>query len=258
MAQSAVQKPIRSWQQRIIDARAIAARPWRQYRARLFQGYLVMAIVAFAILAVLAHTIAYFTFDLVISRDLQLITAPGFDALMRFISWFGFPPQTYGVVIFVLVALWVSGLRWETVAAFVSAFGISAIGFGIKLVVARPRPSPDLIHVLAQVKDYSFPSGHVLFYVAFFGFLLFLAFTLLKPSPPRTLLLLVFGGLVALVGISRIYEGEHWASDVLAAYLLSSVWLALVVWFYRWGKPRYFARQPIAKQVGHETGVENK
>lgn len=258
MAESAVEKPISSWRQRIIQARAIAARPWRQYRTQLFQGYLIAAIVMFAVLAVLAHTIAYFTFDLVISRDLQLITAPGFDGLMRFISWFGFPPQTYAVTLFVLVALWVSGLKWETVVGFVSAVGISVIGLVIKLVVARPRPDPNLIHVLAQVKDFSFPSGHVLFYTAFFGFIFFLAFTVLKPSWPRTLLMVVFGGLVALVGISRIYEGEHWASDVLAAYLLSSVWLAFIIGFYRWGKTRYFARQPVAKAVGHETGVESK
>ncbi len=258
MAQSAVEKPITSWRQRIVHAGAIAARPWRQYRAQIFQGYLVVAIILFAILAVLAHTVAYFTFDLFISRDLQLITVPGFDALMRFISWFGFPPQTYGVTLFLLVALWVSGLKWETVVAFISAVGISAIGFVIKAVVARPRPSSDLIHVLAQVKDFSFPSGHVLFYTAFFGFILFLAFTVLKPSWQRTLLMVVFGGLVALVGISRIYEGEHWASDVLAAYLLSSVWLAFILWFYRWGKSRYFAKQPVAKEVGRETGVESK
>ncbi len=258
MAQTAVEKPIRSWRERIVQAGAIAARPWRLYRARVFQGYLIAAIVAFAILAVLAHTIAYFTFDLVISRDLQLVTVPGFDALMRFISWFGFPPQTYGVTLFILVALWVSGLKWETVVAFVSAVGISVVGFAVKAVVARPRPNPDLIHVLAQIKDYSFPSGHVLFYTAFFGFVLFLAFTLLKPSWQRTALMLIFGGLVALVGISRIYEGEHWASDVFAAYLLSSVWLALMVWMYRWGKPRFFAKQPVAKAVGHETGVEKK
>jgi membrane-associated phospholipid phosphatase len=87
------------------------------------------------------------------------------------------------------------------------------------------------------------------FSLLFFGFLLFLAFTLLKSSWERTLLIIFFTGLIALVGISRIYEGEHWASDVLAAYLLGSLWLTLSIYGYRWGKPRFFANQPVAKET---------
>ena len=65
----------------------------------------------------------------------------------------------------------------------------------------------------------------------------------------RTCLLLILGGMVALIGLSRIYEGQHWASDVLAAYLLGSVWLSLSILIYRWGKPRYFVNQPVAKET---------
>jgi membrane-associated phospholipid phosphatase len=55
--------------------------------------------------------------------------------------------------------------------------------------------------------------------------------------------------MVALIGVSRIFEGQHWASDVLAAYLLGSVWLSGSIAIYRWGKPRYFANQPTAKET---------
>ena len=63
------------------------------------------------------------------------------------------------------------------------------------------------------------------------------------------LLLVILGGMVALIGLSRIYEGQHWASDVLAAYLLGSVWLGLSILIYRWGKPRFFVDQPVAKET---------
>jgi membrane-associated phospholipid phosphatase len=99
------------------------------------------------------------------------------------------------------------------------------------------------------LKDYSFPSGHVLYFTAFFGFLIFLAYTLFKHSWWRTLLLVILGVMVALIGLSRIYEGQHWASDVLAAYLLGSVWLTLSILVYRWGKPRFFVDQPVAKET---------
>ena len=91
--------------------------------------------------------------------------------------------------------------------------------------------------------SYSFPSGHVLFYAAFFGFLCFLGSTLLKGSWLRALLLIGLGALIALVGLSRIHLGQHWFSDVLAAYLLGSVWLALTVYVYRWGKDRFLTRR---------------
>jgi undecaprenyl-diphosphatase len=105
-----------------------------------------------------------------------------------------------------------------------------------------------LVHVVQQLNDPSFPSGHVLLYTAFFGFLLFLAYMLLKPSFSRTFLLVILGSLVALVGLSRIYLGNHWASDVTGAYLLGSLWLALSVAIYRWGKTRFFVRQPLAPE----------
>jgi undecaprenyl-diphosphatase len=62
---------------------------------------------------------------------------------------------------------------------------------------------------------------------------------LLKNSWWRTLLLVLLLGLVGMIGPSRIYVGEHWASDVVAAYLLGSVWLALSVLVYRWGVKRH-------------------
>ena len=229
--------PFITWQRKIDEAGAIVAKPWRHYRASVFQGYLIGAVVVFLILAVLAHTVAYFTFDVTITREVQEFQAGWFDGLMRALSWIGFAPQVYVISFVILLFLYASGLKWETVIALASVVSISVLGLIIKLVVDRPRPSADLVNVISQLRDYSFPSGHVLYFTSFFGFLVFLAYTLLKHSWWRTLLLVILGGMVAFIGLSRIYEGQHWASDVLAAYLLGSVWLTLSVYVYRWGKP---------------------
>src|SRR5512143_3193601 len=245
----AVKKPVNAWRRTIASAGAIVAKPWRRYRATVFLTYLIVAVVVFILLAVLAKTIAYFTFDVTITRALQTFHTGWFDALMGALSWIGFAPQAWVITLGILLFLYASGRKWETVVLLVSVLGSSALGLGLKVLIDRPRPSADLVNVINQLKDYSFPSGHVLFFVTFFGFLLFLAYTLLKHSWWRTGLLFILVGMEALIGPSRIYEGQHWASDVIAAYLLGSVWLALSILVYRWGKPRFFVNQPVAKET---------
>ena len=81
-----------------------------------------------------------------------------------------------------------------------------------------------------------------------FAPLILLIFTLVKPSVGRNLAMAAFGLLILLMGLSRIYQGQHWFSDVMGAYLLGSLWLALSIKFYRWGKPKFFVRQPVAPE----------
>jgi undecaprenyl-diphosphatase len=66
------------------------------------------------------------------------------------------------------------------------------------------------------------------------------------------LLVLLLSVSIALVGLSRIYLGEHWASDVLGAYLLGSLSLAATVALYRWGKTRFFVRRPFDPLKGED------
>ena len=229
-------------------AKEIAPKPTRFLRARVFQVYLVAATVAFGILFVLASRFNYFPIDLSITRGVQTINAAWFFNVMWAVSYVGYAPQVYVLVGAIVVLLFAVGLRWEAIPALVAALGATGLGALIKLLVNRPRPGTDLVHVVQQLNDPSFPSGHVLLYTAFFGFLMFLGFTLLKPSFARTFLLVILGSLVALIGLSRIYLGAHWASDVTGAYLLGSLWLMLSIAIYRWGKTRFFVRQPLAPE----------
>jgi len=229
-------------------AKAIVPKPTRRWRAWIFEVYLVAATLAFGTLAVLASLFNYFPVDLSIARGVQTITAVWFANVMWAVSYPGYAPQSYVLVGAMVVLLFVLGLRWEAVVALIAAAGATGLGSLIKLVVHRPRPGTDLVHVVQQLNDSSFPSGHVLLYAAFFGFLIFLAYTLLKHSVARLATLLILVSLVGLIGLSRIYLGDHWASDVTGAYLLGSLWLSLSIIVYRWGKTRFFVRQPLAPE----------
>ena len=227
--------------------RASTIAPVRRYRALLFLGVLLFITAAFAVLTFLVITTPSFALDLQITRGLQSIKFPGFAGLMVAVSWPGFWPQSAiitGAIILLILGI---GLQWEALVALMAALLSTGLNLLVKNLIQRPRPPALLVHVLATPSGSSFPSGHVMYYTGFFGFIVFLAFSLWKPSLKRSLLLAFFGLLVLLAGISRIYVGEHWASDVLGAYLLGSLTLVAIIQLYRWGKPRFFVHQPVTK-----------
>jgi len=225
----------------------IAPAPVRRYRAVLFVLVLLTITAAFAVLTVLVITTPSFPLDLQITQGLQTIHNPVFGGLMIAVSWPGFWPQSAIITGSIILLILGFGLQWEALVALIAALLSTGLSLLVKDLIQRPRPDATLVHVLAKLTDTSFPSGHVMYYTGFFGFIVFLAFTLLKPSLKRSLLLAFFGLLVLLVGLSRIYAGEHWPSDVLGAYLLGSLTLVGIIQLFRWGKPRFFVHQPIAK-----------
>ncbi len=250
MQKESIEKPIEKIQQAAQTAAHAETVPprVRRYRTILFQGGLLAVVIAFSVLALLASTIAYFPVDLRITRGLQTINSPVFAGAMRITSWAGFFPQSMIITGLIIGLLYVSGLHWEALMGFAAAVFDQVITALVKIAIHRVRPDANLVHVINVLNSYSFPSGHVVFYTGFFGFTWFLVYSLLKKSWIRSLILTIFSGLILLIGISRIYLGQHWTSDVVGAYLLGSLALAVNIQVYRWGKQRFFTRQPVAAE----------
>jgi undecaprenyl-diphosphatase len=248
MAELITEQPVK----KITEAASQAARaesepaPVRRYRAVVFQVALVIVAAAFAGLTFLVKTMPSFTIDLQITKSVQLINFPSFAFLMVVISWLGFVPQSIVIAGLIILLVYGFGLHWEAVMALIAVVFSTAINVLVKDLIQRPRPTAGAVTVIDILNSYSFPSGHVMFYLGFFGFIWFLVFSLLKPSIKRSLLLVLFGVPIGLIGVSRIYLGQHWASDVLGAYLLGSLTLAAIILVYRWGKTRFFVHQPAA------------
>jgi undecaprenyl-diphosphatase len=197
-----------------------------------------------------------FTWDVTASHAVQSAPwPPGFETLMRGVSLLGDDvPWAAGIVVGMCLVLLVCRARREgVVLGLVTAAGY-AVKAGCKLGIGRPRPTPDLVHVFSQPGDFSFPSGHTVHYVVFLGFLCFLTWVLVRPRLLRWPLLGVTGALVLLVGLSRVYLGAHWASDVLGGYLLGGALLATAICGYRWWsrRPTVITTMPIEELATYE------
>ena len=197
-------------------------------------------LLAFVALAVTAHYVPYFPIDLQAAQAVQGVAAPWFHTLMFAVSWPGFPPQVYILVVIVSIVLYVAHQRREAVYLLASAVGIACVSQGVKLLVDRPRPPTSLIHVLIPDLNgghWSFPAGHVESYVVIFGFIAYLAYSAWRHNLGRSLVIAFCLMMIALIGVSRIDSGEHWLSDTVGGYLLGSLFLLLMLTWYRLRQP---------------------
>lgn len=135
------------------------------------------------------------------------------------------------------------GLRHQWTEAIFMFATISnvLVTFALKELIHRARPFPmpiDSNGFLLEVNQYSFPSGHVLFFVVFFGLFAYLAW-LNFTSYTRILVVLACAALIILIGPSRVFLGAHWASDVLGGYMIGTMWLIILIFSYRWAIRRF-------------------
>jgi membrane-associated phospholipid phosphatase len=191
--------------------------------------------------------------DLQTTDDVQAMALPAFA--VGFIDFFSAANDPTPSIIALgawLVGLAIIGLiarlrgkspaKWfESAVGIVATVGIaSGINYIYNLLVDRPRPGTfhEHIRILLHRPENSFPSGHTEHDVAYYGFLLFLSFTPPVRSWKYRWILIPFQIYCVVdilsIGFSRIYEGEHWLTDVLAGYLSGAIWLLMCIFLYRW------------------------
>lgn len=101
---------------------------------------------------------------------------------------------------------------------------ITALNLLLKNIVQRPRPTE---YRMITETGYSFPSGHSMVSMAFYGFLIYLIYQYVKSKKLKVFLIVLLSLLILMIGTSRIYLGVHYTSDVLAGFVISISYLII-------------------------------
>ena len=126
-------------------------------------------------------------------------------------------------VMFLMVVAFAPGRRPGMCAAL-NLVSVVLINQVLKYIVQRPRP--DGFRLISEV-GYSFPSGHSMVSMAFYGLCAWMVWTYERDRILRWLCCLSFASIVVVVGMSRVYLGVHYASDVIAGFCVSLAWLGV-------------------------------
>lgn len=188
-------------------------------------GIAIISIGLFGLLADAVLTNQLLAIDSTAAEQLYAARTPLLTQVMLGLSWLGYQAvvlTSFGLGLYLLLRQRWSALRNHLVV--IGGAGLAS--FWIKLLIIRPRPE---LAPLVVLEDYSYPSGH-----SFMSFVFYASLAIFIWQTHRTKLVRVpFAILAAMIiigiGISRIYLGVHYPSDVLGGWLAGLTWLSLTM-----------------------------
>ena len=151
------------------------------------------------------------------------------------------------LVAFFSLFLWFSHRRYYLLGLYVSIIGSEILTITGKYAFARERPSGAFYHEAL----YSFPSGHATLAIAFFGFVLYTFFQETPSFRSKLNLFFIALTLIFLIGMSRIYLGVHYVSDVWAGYLVGAMWMVIGIALSEYQRSNTSCKKLDLKQSHH-------
>jgi membrane-associated phospholipid phosphatase len=196
---------------------------------------LMLLVASAVVLSYAASRFPILPLDLKSYWELQEEASPLFNMLMQGASYLGetevaISLLAIAVAIFAIQRLWLEAIFMLATASNVFLTVL------LKEIIHRARPTPiaeNASGFLQASNQYSYPSGHVLFFVVFFGFFAYLAWMHFA-GWVRMGLVAICAALIVLIGPSRVFLGAHWASDVVGSYIIGSIWLMILILAYQW------------------------
>ena len=168
-------------------------------------------------------------FDTTVYNFIISIKSPFITEIFKGITFFASP--LFLIILSILLFFIFKNKKYGLLSA-VNLIVVTAINQILKFIFTRPRPFE---WMLIEESGYSFPSGHAMVSMAFYGMLIFLIWQTQISKTKKKLWTIVLTVLILLIGISRIYLGVHYASDIIGGFTLSLSYLIIatsIVMYY--------------------------
>jgi len=150
------------------------------------------------------------------------------------ITWLGEWKLVVFFIILTLAFFWLKSKKEYILPFLVTVLGAEISGQIMKVLVHRTRPDGGL----ETENTFSFPSGHALIAAAFYGFLIYFCWRVSQSQAQKYLFLIAGLLLILLIGVSRLYLGVHFFSDVIGGYILGAIWLDVGIYIQRKKTPQ--------------------
>ena len=158
-------------------------------------------------------------FDEIIYNFVSQFICEGLTEFFKFITNFAsFPFITIAIIIILML------VKDKSVGIMIAINSINGVIINKILKSIFVRPRPDVLKLVKQ-DGYSFPSGHTMAACIFYGILIYLIYKSDFSKKIKNISITILSILILLIGISRIYLGVHYASDVVSGYLFSLIYL---------------------------------
>lgn len=196
-------------------------------RKTLFLCFSIFFIIVFMLLSFSVIDSSPKSWDLLVSQELQEDPTALLDTLMKSFSWLGTVYVAAIMVIAFSIIFFV--FKYTREGFFVLSCLLSGgVSYVLKTLIDRPRPTTDFVRIVEETHYQSFPSGHVLFYTAFFGTLMVIAISssILKLSM-KIIISIICAVMIVLGAVSRIYLGAHWFTDVIGGFIVGVLFVML-------------------------------
>ena len=187
----------------------------------------LLALVLFVWLGIQIRSGAPTPFDVAGRDGLRSLESPTLSAIMWGASVYGAPGRISPLCLVAAAVFLVRGWRRGALLVVVTTAGAWLLDIGLKLLFARARPQPFYDYYPAP-SSYSFPSGHALFSVCFFGGLAVLLTHRINSRVLQVAVWLLATVIILLIGSSRVYLGVHYPTDVVGGYAVGLAWVTAV------------------------------